>query len=147
MEFPVSVTWGGDGKRVTARVVGKAPIEIATPPEFEGGVAGVWSPEDFLVASAASCLGVTLVGIAAKSRVPLHALEIDAVGEVAKRDADGKLAFTDVRLHVRAATDEEHVAGLRKAIDRAERHCLVGLSLAAPVRVDAAVSVTAASAA
>jgi len=140
--FPVRVEWPGDGKRVLATVGGKEPIEIATPPEFEGGIPGVWSPEEFFVASAASCFAVTLVGIAAKSRVPLYALSVDGVGIVGRRDEDGKVAFLEVELGVAVETDEEHVANIRKAADRAERYCLVGLSIAVPVRVYATVNVT-----
>jgi organic hydroperoxide reductase OsmC/OhrA len=63
----VSIEWI-DGKHVRAHVVGKAPIEIATPPEFKGEHPDVWSPEDFLVAAAASCFAVTFV--ASRSTCP-----------------------------------------------------------------------------
>jgi organic hydroperoxide reductase OsmC/OhrA len=143
--FPVSVEWLGDGKLVRAHVDDKEAIDVATPAVFDGGREGVWSPEDFFVAAAASCFAVTLVGIAAKSRVPLHDLVVDGVGIVGVRD-DGKFGFREIELGVAVATDEEHVPAARKAIERAERHCLVAVSLDVPVRVDAAVNVTAASA-
>jgi len=138
----VRLEWGHDGKRVIAHVEGKEPIEIATPPVFDGGIAGVWSPEDFLVAATASCFAVTLIGIAAKSRVPLHGLAVEGVGIVGARE-DGKTAFLEVELGVAIDTDEEHVANARKAAGRAERHCLVGLSLAVPVHVYTTVNVAA----
>jgi len=143
--FPVVVEWLRDGKFVRAHIAGKETIDIATPPQFDGGREGVWSPEDFLVAATASCFAVTLVGIAAKSRVPLHELSVDGVGIVGPRE-DGKVSFRAVELDVAIETDEGHVDAARKAADRAERHCLVGLSLAVPVRVSTAVRTAAAAA-
>jgi organic hydroperoxide reductase OsmC/OhrA len=144
--FPVRIDWLRDGKLVRASVDDKEPIDIATPAVFDGGRDGVWSPEDFFVAAAASCFAVTFVGIAAKMRVPLHDLVVDGVGIVGPRD-DGRFGFREVELGVAVETDAEHVATARKAIERAERHCLVAVSLNVPVRVDAAVNATAASAA
>jgi hypothetical protein len=43
--FPVSVKWR-EGRRTQASAPGKPEPEVATPPEFKGGIAGVWSPED-----------------------------------------------------------------------------------------------------
>ena len=63
--FPLSVEHIG-GRRVAARVAGKPPIEITPPPEFRGTDPTTWSPEDFLVAAAASCLAVTFTGLAAR---------------------------------------------------------------------------------
>jgi len=135
--FPVRLTWTG-GKRVLADVDGKDPIEIATPPEFESGIEGVWSPEDFLVAAAASCFAVTLVAIAGRSRVPVSGLGVEGVGRVGKRD-DGRFGFIDVTLRVEIETDETHVEGAHRAAERAERHCLVSGALAIPVRLDVTV--------
>jgi organic hydroperoxide reductase OsmC/OhrA len=135
--FPVRVEWLG-GKRVSAFVAGKQPIDIATPPPFDGGIEGVWSPEDFFVGAAASCFAVTLAGIAAKSRVPLHGLTVDGIGIVGKRE-DGKTSFLEVELGVAVETDEAYVAAAEKAISRVERHCLVALALGIPVRVYATV--------
>ncbi|MHB8643172.1 MAG: OsmC family protein [Gaiellaceae bacterium] len=135
--FPVRVDWLG-AKRVSAFVAGKQPIDVATPPPFDGGIEGVWSPEDFFVGAAASCFAVTLAGIAAKSRVPLHALAVDGLGVVGKRD-DGRTTFLEVELNVSVETDDDHVAAAEKAISRVERHCLVALALGIPVRVSATV--------
>jgi hypothetical protein len=38
--FPVDVRWL-EGKLTLASVPGKEPLEVATPPEFQGGVEGV----------------------------------------------------------------------------------------------------------
>jgi organic hydroperoxide reductase OsmC/OhrA len=54
MQFPVSLRWRG-GRLVRADGRDKESLALATPPEFRDGVPGYWTPEDLLVASAASC--------------------------------------------------------------------------------------------
>ena len=39
-------------------------IEVATPPEFPKGIAGIWSPEHLLTASVVSCFMTTFLAIA-----------------------------------------------------------------------------------
>ena len=41
-EFPVDVKWL-DGRLTQVTAAGKPDLEVATPPEFKDGVAGVWS--------------------------------------------------------------------------------------------------------
>jgi organic hydroperoxide reductase OsmC/OhrA len=79
--FPVSTQWI-EGRRVLASVDGKDGIEIATPPEFKGTDVGVWSPEDFLVAAAASCFVVTLLAVAERRGIPVRDVAVDAVGRM-----------------------------------------------------------------
>ena len=65
--YKVGVAWEGD--RITSvSSPDKPDLTVATPPEFKGGVPGVWSPEDLLVASVASCFAVTLIAVAARER-------------------------------------------------------------------------------
>ena len=68
-DFPLSIRWLS-GRRTVASVHGKDDLEIATPPEFNGGVDGVWSPEDLLVASIGSCFTVTLLAVAERRGIP-----------------------------------------------------------------------------
>ena len=94
--FPVAVRWVG-GKVTCATVEGKQELAVATPTEFHGGVEGVWSPEDLLVASAATCFTVTLVSAAARRRLPLRALGVHATGAVSQRP-DDRFGFTELEL-------------------------------------------------
>ncbi len=43
-------------------------ITVATPPEFTGGVSGIWSPEHLFVSSANICLMTTFLAIAENSK-------------------------------------------------------------------------------
>ena len=75
--FPAAVVWRGD--RLThVTVPGKHALDVATPPEFSGGLPAVWSPEDLLVTAAASCFAVTFVAVAERSGVALRSLAVNA---------------------------------------------------------------------
>lgn len=138
--FPVAVEWLGD-TRVATRVAGKREIEISSPPEFRGKDATIWSPEDFFVASAASCLAVTLSGIAERRELPLHGLEVNGDGVVGRRD-DGRFGFTRMSFRIAIKTDEGREELAREVAQKAEEGCLVAVSLALPIEIEVEVETT-----
>jgi organic hydroperoxide reductase OsmC/OhrA len=129
--FPVSVEWVGE-RRVAARVEGKPPIEITPPLVFRGTDAATWSPEDFFVAAAASCLAVTFTGLAAHAGLPYTSLTVNADGVAGKR-GDGRFGFTRLLLRVELETEPRDEAQARALAEEAERTCLVSASLDVPV--------------
>ena len=139
-DFPLTVRWIS-GRRTVASVHGKDDLEVATPPEFRGGVEGVWSPEDLLVASVASCFTVTLLAIAERHGIPLRGVEADARGHVTQR-RDGPFGFTEIVLHAVVDTEVGFEHDVRDAAEAAERGCLIGCSVDFPVRVELDVRVS-----
>jgi organic hydroperoxide reductase OsmC/OhrA len=128
--FPLAVEWQ-DGRTVAARVEGKPPIEIAPPTVFRGTDPTIWSPEDFLVAAAASCLAVTFTGLAGRAGLSYSRLVVDADGVCGTR-ADGRFGFT--RLHLTLELDTSgDTAEARALAEQAEASCLVAASLDLPV--------------
>jgi peroxiredoxin-like protein len=132
--FPVSVHWQ-EGHLTRASAPDKPDLQIATPPEFKGGIAGVWSPEDLLVASTAACYAVTLAAVAELWDLTLHGLEVDGTGHVELRD-DGRFGFVAIELRATLEVDSKEVDAAQKAAARAERLCLISLALDTPVHVD-----------
>jgi organic hydroperoxide reductase OsmC/OhrA len=130
--FPLTVEWIGE-RRVAARVDGKPPVEVAPPPVFRGVDPSLWSPEDFLVAAAASCLAVTFTGLAGRAGVTYEDLSVDADG-VASMRGDGRFGFTRLALLLTVTGDEADE--LRQLAEKAEETCLVSASLAFPVDVE-----------
>lgn len=130
--FPLAVEWIGE-RRVTARVEGKLPVEVSPPPVFRGVDPSLWSPEDFLVAAAASCLAVTFTGLAERAGVPYADLRVDADG-VASMRGDGRFGFT--RLTLRLTVTGDDADELRRLAEKAEEMCLVSASVAFPVDVE-----------
>ena len=131
--FPVTAHWLG-GRLTLASAQGKPDLQVATPPEFQGGMAGVWSPEDLLVTSVAACFAVTLAAIAERRQVPLRELDVRGTGHVGKRD-DGCFGFVAVELEVEIATDVGFESAAEEAARAAEQHCLVAGALEVPVHV------------
>jgi organic hydroperoxide reductase OsmC/OhrA len=129
--FPVEIGWDG-GRRTTARVAGKPPLWIATPPEFRGSDPELWSPEDAFVAAAASCLAVTIAALAERERLPLHDLAVHADGVVGRRP-DGRFGFVRIEQTVELQTDPGHEDAAGALVSKAEAGCLVTVSLDLPV--------------
>jgi len=133
--FPVSVTWEA-GRSVRVHVDGKGDIAVTSPPEFNRGAdPAVWSPEDLFGAAAASCLAVTITGIAQRQGLPLRSLAVDAVGVVGRRD-DGSFGFMRLEQHVAIATDAGEEEHARAIVEKAEQTCLVRVSLDVDVETD-----------
>ena len=132
--YRVGVEWEGD-RLTSVSSPGKPELEAATPPEFKGGLAGVWSPEDLLVASVASCFTVTLVAVLERRDLPLRGLDVTGTGHVTARD-DGRFGFVTIELTAHARTEEASVDSVRRAAKYAERACLVSMALDIPVHVE-----------
>jgi organic hydroperoxide reductase OsmC/OhrA len=133
-DFAVGVRWVA-GKRTVVSVAGKDDLAVATPPEFKGGIEGVWSPEDLFVGSIASCFTVTLAGIADRRGIPLHGLAVDGDGVVTQRH-DGRFGFSEVVLYVKLTTYPEFEREAVDAARAAELGCLVACSVDLAVRVE-----------
>jgi peroxiredoxin-like protein len=129
--FPVEVSWDG-GRRTTAAVTGKQPLDITVPPEFGGTDPDVWSPEDAFVAAAGSCLVVTIAALADREGVPLHDLDVRSVGVVGRRP-DGQYGFVRLEHVVEIETDGGSEDAARALVDEAEKGCLVSVSVAVPI--------------
>jgi organic hydroperoxide reductase OsmC/OhrA len=129
--FPVEIAWDG-GRRTTARVAGKPPLAIATPPVFRGSDPELWSPEDAFVASAGSCLAVTIAALAEREQLALYGLSVEAEGIVGRRP-DGRFGFMRLEQTVFIDVDaaDEHAA--LTLVAKAEGECLVTVSLDLPV--------------
>jgi organic hydroperoxide reductase OsmC/OhrA len=129
--FPVTIEWLGE-RRVAARVKGKPGIEITSPPVFGGSDPATWSPEDFFVAAAASCLAVTFTGLASRAGLAYTSLSVDGDGVAGKR-ADGRFGFTRLSLRLELQTDPGDETEARRLASQAEETCLVSASLDLPV--------------
>lgn len=119
--------------KMTAAEVETA-IDCATPPEFPNGIAGVWSPETFFLASIASCYLNTYQSFCDKFKMKPVSLECEASGTVSM--VDGKLAFSAVMLNpiiTLASHDDEPTA--LNILEKAHRYCLVSNSVKCPIAV------------
>lgn len=113
-------------------------LEVATPPEFPGGHAGIWSPETLYVASAEACLMTTFLAIAENSKLEVGAYQSAAEGKLAK--TDGGVLFTDITIRVKLTIpDASKSDRARRILERAEHHCLIANSMKTQIHLEAEV--------
>lgn len=135
--YKVGVTWQR-GQMTSVSSPDKPDLEVATPPEFKGGIPGVWSPEDLLVAAVASCYTVTLAAVAERRDLPLHDVQVSATGHLTMRD-NGRLGFVAIELTAAIKTDDLAIEAVEHAAMYVERACLVSMALDVPVHVEVSV--------
>jgi organic hydroperoxide reductase OsmC/OhrA len=82
--YEVGLNWESDRKGLVSSPVLNSSIEVATPPEFAKGIAGIWSPEHLLVAAVDRCLMTTFLAIAENSKLDFKAFESNASGKLEK---------------------------------------------------------------
>ena len=112
----------------------KESLEVATPPEFRGGLPGYWSPEDLLVAATASCFAVTLAAVAERHGAPLIDATISATGHMSRCD-DGSFGFTVIEVDAALETVPGNEEKVRAAAKAAEQRCLISQALDVSVHV------------
>jgi organic hydroperoxide reductase OsmC/OhrA len=122
-------------KRVRMTASGKPPLEAATPPEFRGGTPGMWSPEDLLVASVASCYSLTLDALAKQREIAIRQLAVEGVGHVTRR-AEGRIGFVVIELRVELDVEQGAEEGAERVARAAKQSCLVAHALAVPIELE-----------
>jgi organic hydroperoxide reductase OsmC/OhrA len=134
--YGVRTEWH-DGRRVTVSAPGKPVLDVALPSDFKNGVPGVWSPEELLIASLATCFELTMISVAEYRDVPLHDVRVDATGHVERKNHLYKLILLELDIH--AETDLGRRGDIEYIAQMAREGCLVGNALDVPVRVDLAI--------
>ena len=132
--FPVSIEWQ-EGRLTTASSPGKPDLDVATPPEFKGGIPGVWSPEDLVVGATAACYAVTLLAVAERRGIELLGLKVDGTGHV-ELGSDERLGFVAIELAVTLEVDTAQLGAAERAAHYAQEACLVGRALDVPVHLE-----------
>jgi len=115
-------------------------IEVATPPQFPGGVEGVWSPEHLFTASIVSCFFTSFEAIAEYSKFDFVDLKVESSGTLEKKD--GKFVMSRVLLKpVLTIRDESNKKKGIRLLEKAEQICLITRSVKADVHLDPAIVV------
>jgi organic hydroperoxide reductase OsmC/OhrA len=140
----VVVASAAEPGEVCTRARGLPELRVSSPLEF-GGPGDQWSPETLLVAAVADCFILTFRAVARASSLSWTALECDTTGTL---DAVNRvMQFTSIEMHVRLSVpgpvDPERA---RRALQQAERGCLVRNSLKPNVLMTADVVVESAAA-
>ncbi|MCF2137121.1 MAG: OsmC family protein [Candidatus Thorarchaeota archaeon] len=126
-DYEVRIDWTHD--RIGDLIIeGKPTIQIATPPQFDGGVPGIISPEDLFVASAATCVMTTFVTFAQKLRFDYKAFSCKGIGRVER--AEKGFLFTKIVLKATVVIESEDLRHkAERALELAGKYCLVSNSM------------------
>lgn len=133
--YDVELNWD-EGRQGTLRsnVLHKT-IEVATPPEFPGGVEGIWSPEHLFIASVSSCFMTTFTAIAEYSKLNFEDLSVSAKGTMSNES--GKFAMTEIILLPKLVIiDEGQKDKALRILQKAEEACLITRSIKTDVKLE-----------
>lgn len=132
--YSVAASVGADAD-VALTAAGIPSLRTASPAEF-GGPGDRWSPETLLVGAVADCFILTFRAVARASAVRWTALHCTVTGTLDRVERATQFTAFDLsaELCVPPGTSVELA---RRALDKAERACLVANSLKAPVHLHA----------
>ena len=115
-------------------------IEVATPPEFPKGIAGIWSPEHLFTAAVSSCFMTTFLAIADNSKLDFTSFTCHAKGKLDL--VDGRLQMSEVALQpvlmINKAEDRDRAL---RVLAKTEPACLITQSVKAKVTMNPVVNV------
>ncbi|MCB9186471.1 MAG: OsmC family protein [Flavobacteriales bacterium] len=138
--YNVSLQWkeGRIGEMTSPELPTK--IDVATPPEFDKGVAGIWSPEHLYTASVLSCYMTTFLAIAEYSKLEFNSFDCSAEGILEK--VDGKFLMTEITLKpVLVIEDDAKKDRALRIMEKSEKACLISNSIKTTVHLDAKVEI------
>lgn len=130
--YEVRIAGGPEGY-ATLSSGGVPDLRTAPPLDFDGP-GDAWSPEQLLLAAVQACFLLTFRAVAAASRIEFASLAVEGEGIVDRQD--GRTGFTEIvlrpRLTLPAGADWLRA---QRALEKAERTCLVSASLDTPIRL------------
>ncbi|WP_069130786.1 OsmC family protein [Rhodohalobacter halophilus] len=110
-------------------------LDVATPPEFPGGVEGIWSPEHLFTASVSSCFLTSFTAVAEYSKLDFEDLQIRSTGKMS-RDENGKYIMSEVTIEADLTiNDESKEKKAYRLLEKAEQICLITRSIKAEVKL------------
>lgn len=136
--YSVSATGSADGD--VAVEADRLPTLRSAPPVEFGGPGDRWSPETLLVAAVADCFLLTFRAVARASKLPWTTLRCEVDGTLDR--VERVLQFTRfdlrARLHLPPGVGAELA---QRALEKAERACLITNSLKAETHLESSVYV------
>ncbi len=139
--YNVEVQWtdGSTGKMSAPGI--DEELQIATPPEFPGGVEGIWSPEHLYTASVAACFMTSFTAVARYSKFEYLDLKIQSSGVMSKEQ--NKFVMSKVilkpELTINSQVSEKKA---HRLLEKAEEICLITRSITAAVVMEPMVHVS-----
>src|SRR5690554_2766278 len=133
--YPVSLKWDAGREGIMEAPGLDQKIQVATPPEFDKGVPGIWSPEHLYTASVLSCFMTTFLAIAEYSKLDFEDFDCIADGIMSKEDK--RFLMTEINLKARLKiTDPEKKDRAERILQKSESACLISNSIKTKVNLE-----------
>lgn len=130
--FNVNLSWISDRKGEISSPELEKEIEVATPPPFQKGVEGIWSPEHLLTAAVNSCFMTTFLAVAENSKLEFALFDCKAKGKL--EQVEGKFLMTEVILEptlvIKKEADRDRA---ERILQKSEAACLISNSIKSKV--------------
>ncbi len=108
---------------------------VAIPAGSSFSVPADWTPDHLLLAALVRCSIASLEYHAKRAGHETRAIG-SARGTITRRESDGRYAFSGITLRIEAVLTPPAGDGLAQMLEKAERDCFVGASLAISPRYD-----------
>lgn len=133
--YNLSLEWTGDRKGILSSPEFPSTVEVVTPPEFDKGIAGYWSPEHLFTASVLSCFMTTFLAIADYSKLEYEKFECKAEGIL--ESVEGKFLMTEIILKpIVYIKNQEEIEKTERILYKSEKACLISNSINSKVVLD-----------
>lgn len=138
--FNVQVKWSSDRKGIMSSPELDTTLEVATPPQFNKGMPGIWSPEHLYTAAVSSCFMTTFLAIAENLKLEFEQLDIESKGELEM--VEGKYLMKKVLLYPKLVikNEQDREKALR-VLHKSEAACLISNSVKAVVEMTPVVTI------
>jgi len=114
-------------------------LRSASPAEFDGP-GDRWSPETLLTAAVGDCLVLTFRGVARASQLAWTSLECQVIGTLDRVEKSLQFVTFEIHAHLRLPVGADQELG-RRALEKAERKCLIANSLKAAIHLTTSIDV------
>ncbi|MFT3747351.1 MAG: OsmC family protein [Agriterribacter sp.] len=104
-------------------------ITCATPPEFSGGVPGIWSPEHLYAASINSCYMATFLAIAENFKLALESFECKTTCKLEMTENKYQISHAIIEPGVKLINALADTEKLNHVLEKAKSACLVTNSI------------------
>jgi organic hydroperoxide reductase OsmC/OhrA len=133
--YDMASNWVRD-RIVTIEIAGKPEFHVATPSDFwPESPKDLISPEDLFVASALSCYGVTLAGVAKRFHTEFKDFQLTATGTLHKGEFGWEFEQITIGATIIVNTETDRTR-MMKAAERAHQYCLVSNSMKCQVHLN-----------
>lgn len=138
--YEVNIIWNQDRKGIMCSpdihpvMGGNGCLEVATPPQFNKGIPGRWSPEHLFTAAVSSCLMTTFLAIAEGSKLEFTGFQCASKGKLEK--VDNKFLMTEVILEPTVTiVREQDLERALRVLQKSEAACLISKSIKSSIRM------------